>query len=189
MIPWRRFVLGASLVAVVASLSACQSNSRVDLISYKDPYFPENYHFAPESCAYRTDGGGDCHVVARATGGDDEQSATQQWLHVHIFWKPRPGKTRDNPTSMDAVIRYAIRTPRGTSLYTGTGFAYPSRRSIDGRLAVSIESGRMSVRSQSGNEAEMLGETRLRGRLLAASDSAVALDLLRQLDTVLADQE
>lgn len=168
--------------ALATGLCGCGFTSRVELKSFNDPYFPETFFFSPSVCAYRYDAGGDRHIVAYA-GGEAEsgEAATQQWLHVHIFWHPRPGKTRDNPTSMDATVRYVVKTPKGVTHYSGTAFVYARSASVGEGLIVDLESGRMHLDEADGSTADMLGETRLRGKLEARLDANTALDLQRQM--------
>jgi hypothetical protein len=176
-------MFGLAIVFTILPAVGCGSGSKVELTSYSDPYFPERFYFSPTQCVYRRDAGGDIHIAAYSSGDRlDHGEAAQQWLHVHIFWNPQPGKTRDNPTSMDAVVRYVIRTAKGPSRYSGTAFAYASESKPGSGLKVSLESGRLHPDQEGSDGLEMLGETRLSGMLYPGADSNGTVDLVRQMD-------
>lgn len=170
------------LVVLAAIAAGCNPTvSRLSLVSYQDPYFPEHYSLRPVQCAYYVDRGGDQHILARA---ESPMSAgtVDQLLHVHVFWRPRPGKTRDDPSTVDAVLRYALVTNEGAALYCGTGFVYPRRNRLDGSLDVLIESARLRLEHVRGQASDVLGETRVSGSLRALPDPAAAVDLLRTFE-------
>ncbi|MFQ5805635.1 MAG: hypothetical protein ACE5I3_04205 [Phycisphaerae bacterium] len=168
----------------VVLLGCTRPSAALELTSYKDPYFPETYEVALADCAYYVGPGGDYHVVGRAshTPEDGTGGTITQLLHVHLFWKPRPGKTFDNPTTVDAIIRYAIVTDSGVAVYSGTGFVYPKRRRVSDELIAEIEIARLRLDSEAGDAPELLGAARLTGKLVAQNNASLAVDLRRQLD-------
>jgi len=172
------------MAAAALMLTACAPTGRVQIRSYKDPYFPESFEVRFERCAFLRDGTRDYHIVARSTrvppGGG--VGPVTQILHVHVFWTPRPGKTFDDPSTHTATLRYAIVTPGGLALYEGAGFVYPERRWIDGHLVARIEQARLSPRLRSGDAPELLGESHLVGVLEAAADPPLTIDLRRELE-------
>jgi len=172
----RRFVvlvLGAGLV------SGCAS-SVIELTSYKDPYFPEHYQARLDECAYYLDPDGDIHAVGRSQHNDEHGTLTQL-VHVHIFWKPWPGKTPADQTATDAVIRYILARPSGRAVYEGTGFAFP-RKQRGGELQIAIESAALRPLSQSGELPDVLGTARLVGLLRAVDRPGTAAHLIREMD-------
>lgn len=161
--------------------------SALELTCYKDPYFPEKYEVRFSQAAYRTDSTGDSHLVARTTrDADDGAGPVTQLLHARMFWHPKPGKTFDNPTTVDAMFEYAVITDRGAALYRGTGFIFPTRRKLDNAIVARIESARLRLVSTTGEPPESLGETRARGSIVAQDRPALAVDLAREL-TIQAD--
>jgi hypothetical protein len=177
---------GAVLVAVVllAGLAGCTTvkpDSRVELVSYQDPYFPETFDVHMSECVYRKDASGDLHVVGRATAHDPEHGPLVQYLHVHVYWKPRPGKTYANASAATAVLRYLVLTDDGAAVYDGTGFAYP-KRMRGGKLTLDIEAARLHLKSQRGDVPDVLGDARVNGRLRAQVEPAETTDLLRTID-------
>jgi len=179
-------VLFAACAALIGSAGCYSSSATLTFISYADPYFPERTTLTFQDCAYRIDPGGDIHIAARRdTTTDRERLAVREFLHVHLYWKPHPGKTPADPTMADAVIRYVIATPEGTALYTGTGFAFPRTR--PGRqLEVALESGRLHLVSTTGTLTDALGETRVSGRLAARRDPGLAARFTHELEVIAA---
>lgn len=174
----------ALLVAALLAATGCAAGGRVQLRSYKDPYFPEDFRVQFEQCAFLRDGTGDYHIVARSTRVPQgaEIGPVTQILHVHVFWKPRPGKTFDDPSTHTATLRYAIVTSDGVALYEGAGFVYPQRRWIDGALVAQIEQARLSPQLRSGDAPDLLGESHLVGTLEAAANAPLTVDLRRELE-------
>lgn len=178
--------LTALWIAGVLGLTGC-GKSRLELISLKDPYFPEKYTVSLDRCVYRQTPGGDVDIVGhmqRVASG--ETAAGEQYVHIHLFWTPRPGKTFDNPSSVDAVVRYLVVTPSGVTSYSGAGFAFPQRRSLGSDLVVRLESARLRPETETESENEILGEARVTGRLIARRDDQVAVDLMREAELVVA---
>lgn len=175
---------GGALLAATLTLTACAPAGRVQIRSYKDPYFPESFEVRFEQCAFLQDGTRDYHIVARSArvpqGGGI--GPVTQILHVHVFWTPRPGKTFDDPSTHTATLRYAIVTPGGVALYEGAGFVYPERRWIDGHLVAHIEQARLGPRLRTGDAPDLLGESHLVGALQAAADPPLTIDLRRELE-------
>lgn len=179
-----------TFVRALVALSACafvlagcrQPSVGLELVSYKDPYSPETYVLALDECAYYVDPGGDYHLLGRASEDDGDGDSADHLLHVHLFWKPRPGKTFDNETSIDATIRYAIVTSNGASVYAGTGFVYPKKRRMGDQITAEIEVARLRLVSQTGDVPEILGDSRVSGTLAAENNAGLAIDLLREID-------
>ena len=171
--------LGLVLAALGALLTGCGLKpSVVQLVSYKDPYFPEPYRVELRDCTYRIDASRDVHVIARAAHDSDE--ATTQYLHLHVYWRPHPGKTPADATTSDATLRYVVASENGVAVYTGTGFALLRRRWGD-RLEVALESARLHLTSKTGDLPDPLGETRISGKLWARADAAATVAVDREM--------
>lgn len=175
----------------VLSAGCARSTSALSLTSYKDPYFPETYQVKLADCVYYVDPGGDYHIVGRAshTTTDGTDATITQLLHVHLFWKPWPGKTFDDPSTVDATVRYALVTEHGTAVYRGTGFVYPKQQRLSNRLIARIEGAQLRLESQTGAPPELLGDARVVGTLVAEDNASLAVDLRRQLDLYIGPQD
>ncbi len=172
--------LGLAALCVAVTQLGCGGGSHVKLVSYKDPYFPEKYFVDLSTCAYRLEPDGRIHAVGRAVQEDD-QGTTSQHLCIRIFWQPKPGKTPADRTTTDALLRYVIATDTGVAVYTGTGFAYPTK-SPDGGLRIALESGRLRLQSRSGDLDDLFGNTQITGHLAARNDPATAATLIREAE-------
>lgn len=172
-------VLSVSLALLAGAAAGCHSSS-FQIVSYKDPYFPEHYRTALTDCVYRTDPSGDVHAVGRATRAT-EQGTTRQYLYIHMFWQPKPGKTPAEQSATDATFRYVVTTNTGATTYAGTGFVFPQQRA-GGHLEIAIESARLHLESQRGEVGDVLGDSRLTGTLIARRDPPAAANLIREAE-------
>lgn len=177
----RPFVLALPLLVMLAG---CRGGGSLHVTSLKDPYFPERYNVAFDECAVHVAPGGDLHFLARAT----QQPANAvvgpitQYLHIHMFWRPRPGRTFDNPTTQDSTVRFLITTPSGCALYEGTGFVYADVKKRGRDLRAALEQAGVRPVGATDGTLELLGEARLSADLRAARDSEQAVDMLRKFE-------
>lgn len=103
------------------------------------------------------------------------------YLSVRMFWRPQPGRTPANSTTMNVILRYVVAGPEGTLVYTGTGFAYPKGDAGE-TLRVALESGRLQLESRHGAMRDGLGNSRVTGKLIARHDRAEAASWLREAE-------
>lgn len=174
------YILGVACAVVCCG--CVQEPIGVRLISYKDPDAPREFQFTPDECVFRVEGGGDQHVFARAVRASGESGQVEQLLYVHIFWRPKPGKTFDNSSSVNATLQYVVRTNRGEVVYRGTGYVYTASSRTSDDLSVSIEDARWRLSNREGDVPELLGETRVAGRLVARQDTSRAVELMRRIE-------
>lgn len=175
----------AALLAVGSI--GCNRASSLTLTSYRDPYFPESYELHPDTCVYRKDRSGDYHVLAHSVHAAEGESTqpVEQWMHVHVYWRPRPGKTVDDPSSLDATLTYVVSSGDTKSSYSGSAFAYPDKARYSDDLILSIEGARMTPASAPPT-GELLGATRVVGKVRAQSDATRSVDLQRQMQLMMA---
>lgn len=180
----RRPAAGAVGFVVLALGSGCAARESVlEITSLRDPYFPERFRVAFDQCAYRIDRGGDYQILARAARAADDAGGGPivQLLHVHVFWKPWPGKTPDHASGVDATLCYVVASDEGASVFTGTGFVYP-RRDWQKSLIAEIEGGRLQLAARIGNPPQVLGDARVVGRLQPVDDVGQTVALQRELE-------
>ncbi len=178
---------GLFLLATLAGLiTGCAPRSELRVTAYDDPYFPDTESLVLNDCVFRESETGDLHLVGRAQPDALTADGTNadRLVHLQVFWRPRPGKTFDDPSTADAVIRYARAVGDGRVEYSsGTGFVYPTRSRWTGRLSAAIESGRLVVAGDGAESNETgRGPLRLVGRLTARPDGPAAIALIRQMD-------
>ena len=176
--------LGLILLGCAALVGGCQKPSaHIDVKSYRDPYFPENFRVDFTTCAYREASSGDVHVIG-FTDRDTENPAgdvLRQYLHVHMYWRPHPGKTYADSNTTNAAIEYLVATRDGVAIYTGTGFAFPKKRR-DGRFELELETARLRLESISGDLEDFLGHAWLTGELVADQDLAATAQAMREME-------
>ena len=168
---------------VFLSVGGCQRPAgELELTSYKDPIAPQVFEVKLWEGAYYPGPGGDYHIVGRAVHESSEETGEiSQLLDIHMFWRPRPGKTFDNASSIDATLRYAILTDQGAAIYAGTGYVYVKK--IRGeKLKIELEGGRLQLTAHDGTAPEILGAARIIGELTALPDSGLAMELRREID-------
>ena len=179
----RRLLPLTGLASLALLLLGCGPRvSSLEFTSFKDPYTPERYSLVLDECAYLTGPGDDYHIVGHAAHTPAGGGEIQQYVHMHVFWKPWPGKTFDDSSSVDATIRYAIVTPQGAAVYCGTAFVYPKVKGPNDRVIAKVEDGRLRLESQQGQPTDVLGPTRVRGTLIARKNASLAMDLRRRLE-------
>jgi hypothetical protein len=170
---------------VLLSLGGCKRPiGELELTAYKDPVSPQTFDVKLWEGAYYVEPGGDYHIVGRSVhqpaGGAGTGEITQL-VHIHMFWRPRPGKTFANSSMIDAVLRYAIVTDQGAALYDGTACVFV-KKTYGGKLKITLEGGRLQLSAQDGTAPEILGAARVEGELTAGPDSSLALQLRREID-------
>ncbi len=174
------------LMSFAALVSGCAGQSSLRVTAYDDPYFPESESLVISDCVFRESETGDLHIVGRVTADplQTEVTGADQLIHLQVFWRPRPGKTFDDPSAADTVIRFARAAGAGRAeVFTGTGFVYPTRSTLPQRLSASVESGRLVVGGERGAaDGAGNGPLRVVGRLEARPDGPLAIALIRRLD-------
>lgn len=175
--------LSVFLCCVAAFLPACGSEGgRISIVSFADPYFPETTQNEMHRACYYADPSGDIHLACDTAGTAKSNDQAAAFLRVHIYWRPKPGKTHDDSTSADATIRYLVLTPQGARLYTGSAFVFPQIQRSSGLLTARIESARLRPATKEGQPPESLGEAKLTGVLTARPDRSGTIDLAGEMD-------
>lgn len=177
-----RFVNALFSTAIAVIAFGCHSPSSFRVTSYKDPYFPETYAVQFSPAAYRVGPDGDVHIAGKSATASRDRGDIRQWIYVHGFWRPRPGKTFANSTATDCTLRYVIASPGGTAVYEGTGFIYPLKPTNGQALVARMESASLRLVRKIGEPSEILGDSRLVGDFQAAPDAAQAVDLQREAE-------
>lgn len=168
------------------AVSGCASGTGdLRLVSFVDPYFPDAYSQHLTDCTYRVDGGGDLHVAAVAQGpAATPAREIEQALHLHVFWKPRPGTTVDHPTALNADIRYAIHSAGGSAYYAGAGYAFLKRSRLGDGMEIEIEDSELALVGRLGELPEVLGRLRMTGALSAKPGSNHTVEVCRRIDAL-----
>lgn len=175
----RAFIATVAIAGLLVGCGARHSSAKIK--SFKDPYFPEIYSVNFDECVFRIDAGGDYRLVALAIHESDA-GEIRQYLDIHVYWKPVPGKTPSNPSTLDATLCYAIQSASGVAIYKGSGFVYLKQRRWSDKLIGKLESGSLRLDTQIGSGAEFIGDATITGTLIARPDSNRAVDLMREIE-------
>jgi len=157
--------------------------SEVRIVSFRAAGEPQSLVTRFDECVYRAGPLGDEHIVAKgksSPGGPSGHSVTE-YLHVHVYWNPRPGKTFADSSQSDATLRYVVVSEEGASFYTGTGFVSLDGRRSGGALPVRLENGWLRLEQQVGQPPDVVGDAQLEGSLIARPEANRALDLQREM--------
>lgn len=131
---------------------------------------------------YHADPSGDIHLACQTGGAAQASDQPAAFLRVHIYWRPKPGKTHDDPSSADATIRYLVLTPQGARLYSGSAFVFPQIHRSSGLLTARIESARLRPVTTEGQAPDSLGEAKLSGVLTARPDRSGTIELAGEMN-------
>jgi hypothetical protein len=102
----------------------------------------------------------------------DELSGTI--VHIHLFIRPRPGKTPIEPTASTAIIQAAVLARGEVGLYGGGGFMLPSGVPGDNNFGGSIRGGSVRLLSATPGFADRLGAAGLTAGVRAPLDATAA---------------
>lgn len=172
---------------VKETMALFETKPPVELISYRDPYFPQTIGMAFDECVYRHDLGGDLHMIARRSrpGPAADSGPIEEFVYVHVFWQPNTGRTIARSSTSNAIIRYVVIDDSGAAAYSGTGFVYPKSR-LDGQLTVRIESSGLALTAKTHDAKDTLGTIKLTGSLVAREEAQRTVGLQREIDLDLA---
>ncbi|MGP1273349.1 MAG: hypothetical protein ACTS22_08435 [Phycisphaerales bacterium] len=112
----------------------------------------------------------------------DQGRPVGQITHIHMFIRPRPGRTPIDPNASNATIRHLILAPEGaTGIYAGGGFLLPSSSAASGTFKGSIKSGTLALDAASLNFTDALGAARFRASLKVRRDDELARTIALRL--------
>ena len=93
-------------------------------------------------------------------------------VHIHLFIRPKPGKTPIEPTASSATVQAIVLSRGEVGLYGGGGFMLPSGTPGDDTLGGSIRSGSVRLLAATSGFADRLGAASLSIGLSAPRDEA-----------------
>lgn len=95
-------------------------------------------------------------------------------VHIHLFIRPRPGRTPIEPTASTATIQAAVLARGEVGLYGGGGFMLPSGTPGDDTFGGSIRGGSVRLLASTPGFADRLGAAGLTAGVSAPLDDAAA---------------
>lgn len=95
-------------------------------------------------------------------------------VHIHLFIRPKPGKTPIQPTASTATIQAAVLSRGEVGLYGGGGFMLPSGTPGDNSFGGSIRGGSVRLLAATPGFADRLGAAHFTAGINAPDDEAAA---------------
>lgn len=172
-----------TLLLAAALLAGCQQRDRGVNVTVVTPGAPDTTFRSPfDDCAYVRNADHDYHVLAHSMTVSRVTGGLSELIQANIYWRPRPGRTGDHPTSADAIIRYIVVADDGLAIYRGTAYVYPKLNKHTGTLTVLIERATLELEDEFGHSPAGATTIRLSGRLHAADDPGRAVELRRRVE-------
>ncbi|MEM8756774.1 MAG: hypothetical protein AAGF47_03220 [Planctomycetota bacterium] len=113
----------------------------------------------------------------------DADRPVGQMTHIHMFIRPRPGRTPIDANASNTTIRHVILAPQSaTGVYAGGGFLLPTSAAASGTFKGSISAGTLTLDAASQNFADALGAVRLRSSIRVEEDDELAATIARRLN-------
>lgn len=112
--------------------------------------------------------------ASRLVTADSLDQLSGTIVHLHMFIRPRPGKTPIDTTASTVTIRCAVLTRGEVGVYGGGGFLFPSGTPGDGSFGGAIEHGSVRLLASTPGFADRLGAAELSCGIKVPQDAAVA---------------
>ena len=197
----------ACLVAA-AMLTGCQeTQTRFELISFRDPNRPEvltETDFQPGAFSINARRNYDIVLESRPqivpvapaaadteSADLDEPEASQlgirmtQLIHIEIFWNPRPGTTFAESSQTNANITYCVTVGSEAVSYEGAGFVYIEMSRDGTRIEGWIESATLAPARPRARRIDPLGQCRLTGCFTAVESRRRVIEVQKRLRRLL----
>jgi hypothetical protein len=120
----------------------------------------------------------DAYELAAATGAEQ----TMQACHIHIFLRPKAGRTPIQASACTATVRHLILVGDQAGEYGGAGFMTPLSGTTEKTIHASIVEGRARLVRATTGFADRLLDAEINGTISARHDPAAARKIERALD-------
>ena len=175
----RKLIIVVNSVLFAAMCGCIETRSHVKLTYWPDGLTATSFETDVPKTVYRRADNGSLDIAGRVV----ERNGDSRLIHIHVYWKPAPSKTFDHPSSVDAVIRYAVVSPTGATVFKGCGYVYPRDRRLGSGMVAHVESGRLKMVDQVGDAPPPdAGPTGIVGDLLAREDASATMGITREID-------
>lgn len=113
-------------------------------------------------------------TASRLVTADSLDQLSGTIIHVHMFLRPRPGKTPIATTASTVTIRCAVFSKGQIGIYGGGGFLFPSGVPGDGDFGGAIKEASVKLLASTPGFADRLGAAEFSSGMLAPQDVAVS---------------
>jgi hypothetical protein len=107
-----------------------------------------------------------------------------QIVQLHIFMRPKAGRTPIADTACNATIRHLILTPRAAGEYGGGIFIMPTSDVGDASYTATVFDGQLKLLRSAGAFEDRLGVAALRGSLRVPHDPKMARTIEKRVETL-----
>ncbi len=207
---WLTKLLPIGLVAIGALCGCRQIETRFDVTSFKNPGNPEQFteRFPPGAFSVdvrhnweiafdipnttikvleplEVDAAGAHSREGEAPAMRARTVSMSQYVHLRVFWKPKPGTTYAESTQTNAGILYCLVTGNNAISYEGAGFVYftlsRDKQTITGR----IESSTLVPVRTAKAPVDLFGPCRVEGWFIARQDRPRVVEIQQRVRRVL----
>ena len=173
---------GCSLVGLTGTSGKAQVVG-VETGARMSPAFPTRaYTNADEDTAdiYLTDLSAEALTALLENPGDP--SISGQLVHVHMFVRPKPGRTPIQQTAISATVRHLIVAGGQVGMYTGAGFMFPSGKPGDSVFGGSITRADLRLERATAGFTDQLGPAEMTISFGAKRDEELSDELHRRIE-------
>ncbi|MEZ6241649.1 MAG: hypothetical protein R3B57_01250 [Phycisphaerales bacterium] len=107
-----------------------------------------------------------------------------QIVHLHMFVRPKPGRTPIESTAISATVRYAVIAEGRVGLYAGAGFLFPNGKPGDNVLGGSISKADLRLERATPGFIDRLGPSVMSVSFNAVLDEPLSDELHRRLEVL-----
>lgn len=197
------------LIAFLLPAGCRQIETRFDVTSFRNPGRPEQFTERFPTGAFAVDSQNNWEIafdisdvrIELPQPSDAEPASSQsaeadvafkprtvsmsQYVHIRVFWKPKPGTTYVESTQTDASILYCLVTGGNAISYEGAGFVYfnqaRDKKTITGR----IESSTLVPVRTAKEPIDLFGPCRVEGWFVARQDRGRIVEIQQTLRRLL----
>eukprot|EP00913_Durusdinium_trenchii_P006007 g5619.t1 len=111
-----------------------------------------------------------------------DPSISGQMVHVHMFVRPKPGRTPIQQTAISATVRHLIIANGQVGMYTGAGFMFPSGTPGDKIFGGSITRADLRLERATPGFTDRLGPAEMTISFGARNDPQLSDELHRRIE-------
>ncbi len=181
-------LLGVALLAAV--VSGCTDLepikvTRLNLTTFDAAGTPQHHYTDFHRASFRRLDDGRLELVLKSDQPStvDPTQSIAQIMHVNMFWQPVYGRSRAEPTQINAHVQYAIITAPTGVRYDGGAFVTYRMDRQTGEAVGRIESGTLSPKLRMGNAAEPFGPARFTATFRATENPGEVVNTQDMLKT------
>ncbi len=185
-------------VAVGTMLCGCARRTKTsfDVVTFKDPERSDHFSQAFDPGAFAIDAQDRYEIVferrdsvgpSLGDGPSESNSdgelpvALSQFIHVRVFWWPRPGSTFAERTQTNANIVYGLRRGADVISYEGAGFVSFTMSRDEKTITGAIESATLGPGRSAGRPSDYFGPCHLNGTFTARADRRRVVSVLHEI--------